>query len=98
MVQNIVFTKRAERTFAEIATYLQSNLSLTAAQKFATSVDVKIEKLKEHPFIGRPSSKAKTVRKINVSKNIQMMYRVVGKTIIISNFFDTRQDPNKSRF
>ena len=98
MVSNIVFTKRAERAFYEIATFLEQNLSISAAQKFATNVDTKIKRLQEHPFIGRPSSKAKTVRKINISKNIQMMYRIVGKTLIISNFFDTRQDPNKSRF
>ncbi len=98
MVQKIIFTKTAERGFYEIATFLEENASISAAQKFANSVDAKIEKLKEQPFIGRPSSKAKTVRKINVTKNIQMMYRVVGKTLIISTFFNTRQDPNKSRF
>jgi plasmid stabilization system protein ParE len=82
----------------ELVRSLEENASLSAAQKFASNVDAKLERLKEHPFIGRPSTKAKTVRKIIVSKNIQMMYRVVGKTLVISNFFNTRQDPNKSRF
>jgi plasmid stabilization system protein ParE len=98
MVQKVIFTKTAERGFYEIATFLEENASLSAAQKFANNVDTKLERIREHPFIGRPSSKAKTVRKINISKNIQMMYRVVGKTLVISNFFNTRQDPNKSRF
>ncbi len=98
MVQKVIFTKTAERAFSDIANFLEENASIRMAQQFVNSVDEKIERLKEHPYIGRPSMKAKTVRKINVSKNIQMMYRVVGKTLVISNFFDTRQHPDKSRF
>ena len=98
MVQKVIFTKTADRAFYEIASFLEENVSLLAAEKFAEKVDSKIERLKEHPFIGRPSSKAKIVRRIIVTKHIQMMYRVVGKTLIISDFFNTRQNPNKSKF
>ena len=98
MVQKVVFTKTAERSFEEIASFLEVNISISTAHKFANDVDSKISRLQEHPLIGRPSSKAKTVRKINISKHLQMMYRVVGKTLIISDFFDTRQNPNKSKF
>ena len=98
MVQKIIFTKTADKTFNDIATFLEQNASLSSAEKFAEKVDCKIEKLTKQPFIGRPSSKAKTVRKILISKHIQMFYRVVGKTLIVSTFFDSRQHPNKSRF
>lgn len=98
MVQKVVFTKRADRALFNMIIFLEENVSFSSAQKLVSEVDAKIERLKEHPLIGRPSTKAKTVRKINVSKNIQLMYRVVGKTLVISNFFDTRQHPDKSRF
>ena len=98
MVQKVIFTKTADRTFNDIATFLEQNVSLSSAEKFAEKVDSKIEKLTKQPFIGRPSSKAKTVRKILVSKHIQMFYRVVGRTLIVSTFFDSRQHPSKSRF
>jgi plasmid stabilization system protein ParE len=98
MVHKVTFTKTADKTFYEIAQFLEENASRAVAIKFAEKVDFTIEKLIKQPFIGRPSSKAKTVRKINVNKNVQMMYRVVGRTLIISNFFDTRQHPGKSRF
>jgi plasmid stabilization system protein ParE len=98
MVQKIIFTKTADRSFNDIASFLEENASLSSAEKFAERVDFKINRLIEQPFIGRPSTKAKTVRKILISKHIQMMYRVIGKTLIISDFFDTRQNPNKSRF
>jgi plasmid stabilization system protein ParE len=98
MVQKVVFTKTADRAFCSIATFLEDNISLTIAEKFAQKLAAKIERLKEQPYIGRPSVKAKTVRKVIIIKHIHMMYRVVGKTLIICDFFDTRQDANKSRF
>ena len=98
MVQKITFTKTAEKSFIDIATFLEENISFIAAEKFAVQVDAKIEKLKIQPFIGRPSQKAKTIRKINVNKTVQMMYRVSGRTLTVSGFFDTRQDPSKNRF
>ena len=98
MVQKIIFTKTADRAFYEIASFLEENVSLLTAEKFAEKVDAKIQQLKAQPFIGRPSSKAKTVRRIIITKHIQMMYRVVGKTLVISDFFDTRQHPDKSKF
>ena len=98
MVQKVIFTKTVDKTFNDIASFLEQNGSLSSAEKFADKVDSKIEQLTKQPFIGRPSIKAKTVRKILVSKHIQMFYRVVGRTLIVSNFFDSRQHPGKSRF
>ena len=98
MVQKVIFTKTADRAFYEIASFLEDNVSLLAAEKFAEKVDTKIEQLKWQPFIGRPSSKAKTVRRVIITKHVQMMYRVVGKTLVISDFFNTRQHPDKSKF
>ena len=56
MVQKVIFTKTADRTFNEIATFI------------------------EKTFL------------------FQMFYRIVGRTLIVSNFFDSRQHPGKSRF
>lgn len=98
MVHKVTFTKTADKAFYEIALFLEENASRAVAVKFADKVDFTIEKLIKQPYIGRPSSKAKTVRKIVVYKYVQMMYRVVGRTLVISNFFDTRQHPGKSKF
>jgi plasmid stabilization system protein ParE len=64
MVQKVIFTKTADKAFYEIATFLEENFSLLVAEKFADKVNTKIEKLIQHPFIGRPSSKAKTLGKL----------------------------------
>ena len=98
MVKKITWTQTADRTFDEITAFLQDNSSLQTAQTFAKTVYSKIDTLVEQPYIGRPSKKAKTVRIINVGKNMQMLYRIEGRTLIISDFFDTRQDPQKRRY
>lgn len=41
MVQKVIFTKTADRTFNDIATFLEQNVSLSSAEKFADKVDSK---------------------------------------------------------
>lgn len=48
--------------------------------------------------MGRPTKKTKTVRQINIDKYRKMYYRIEGRTLIISDFFDVRQDPDKLRY
>jgi plasmid stabilization system protein ParE len=98
MVQRLIITKTAGRSLEAILLYLEDNFSLTTAQKLAAKVDEKVQLLFKQPYVGRPSSKAKTVRKIAISKHLMMYYRVVGSSLVISDFFDTRQNPDKSRF
>jgi plasmid stabilization system protein ParE len=98
MVQRLIITKTAGRSLEAILMYLEENFSITTAQKLAQKVDDKVQLLFRQPFIGRPSSKAKTVRKIGISKHLMMYYRVVGTSLVISDFFDSRQNPDKSRF
>jgi hypothetical protein len=38
------------------------------------------------------------IKYIHVDKNRKMFYRLSGKILIISAFFDARQDPEKSPF
>jgi plasmid stabilization system protein ParE len=100
MVQRLIITKTAGRSLEAILMYLEENFSISTAQKLAQKVDNKVQLLFKQPFIGRPSSKAKakTIRKIGISKHLMMYYRVVGTSLVISDFFDSRQNPDKSRF
>lgn len=98
MVKKIVWTKTADTTFDKITQYFIDNGFMQAAELFAQAVYDKIDLLTEQPFIGRLSTKAKTVRIIKIGKNIQMLYRVDGKKLIIVDFFDTRQNPDKSKY
>ena len=40
----------------------------------------------------------KSIRVLNFGKHYQLYYRIEGKSLYISNFFNTRQDPKKRPF
>ena len=95
MVKSVEWNRKALRKMRETVMYLKTEVSDSAAKKYADNVYGVIERLKDQPFIGRPVPTTKTVRFIRVDKNRQMFYRLDGTTLHISNFFDTRQDPDK---
>lgn len=98
MVKQIIWKPKADRTFDKITDYLTDNFSGQAAQNFATLVYEKIDRLTKQPLSGPEVPNRKTLRYVDFGKHYRMFYRVEGKKLIISNFFDTRQDPSKSPF
>jgi hypothetical protein len=58
----------------------------------------KISLLETQPFIGTASEKEKTVRKLLISKQIALFYKVSEPNIILLDFFDVRQSADKSIF
>jgi plasmid stabilization system protein ParE len=98
MVQKIIWNKTAQRSFDQIMNYLQDEISRNTAEKFFHLVYHRVGQLTNQPYIGRPTKKTKTVRQINIDKHRKMYYRIEGRTLIISDFFDVRQDPDKLRY
>ena len=95
MVKKIKWNNDASNTFEETTTYLHDNFSLRAAENFANLVYDRIDMLVNGRTVGRRSAKAKTVMVLKLDKHQQMFYRMVGTTLIIVDFWDTRQDPRK---
>jgi plasmid stabilization system protein ParE len=98
MVKKIIWNKRGQNTFDDTINYLHDEVSQQSAETFFNIVYDKIDKLVKQPFIGRKVGFTKSVRVINLDKHRQMFYRIVGTTLYISYFFDTRQNPNKRPF
>lgn len=98
MVTKIIWTKAADKKFDATTTYLQDNGSLQAAQNFAKTVYEKIDLIVKHPTLGRKLADSKSMRVLNFGKYYQLYYRIEGKSLYISNFFNTRQDPKKRPF
>ena len=98
MVKRVIWTQTAIRHYRDIIFYYKNNDAQQAAIKFEDAVFKKIERLTEHPLIGRPTRKFKTMRLIKVDDNRQMTYRIKGTTLFITNFWDTRRDPNQRPF
>ena len=95
MVKKIKWNNAASNTFEETTIYLQDNFSLKAAENFANLVYDRIDMLANGRTVGRKSTKAKTVMILKLDKHRQMFYRTHGTTLIIIDFWDTRQDPRK---
>ena len=98
MVEKIRWRKKALQFVRENAQYLEQEFSRQAADNFVDAVTKAIEKAAKNPETYRKSAKTKSVHYINIDKNRKMFYRLSGKTLIISAFFDSRQDPEKSPF
>ncbi len=95
MVTKIIWNKAALKTFDEITNYMLENYSLNTAQKFAGNAYEKIDWVAKYPTSGRKVPNTKTLRMVNFGNNYQLYYRIQGKTLFISDFWDTRQDPKK---
>ena len=68
---------------------------LKFAKNFLQNWFLNIELISNFPNLGIQSEKDKSVRKISVSKYLVLYYRVERDLIILLNFFDVRQDPEK---
>ncbi len=98
MVKLIRWEAKANETFKEIAFYLQDEYSHKVAMKFADTVYEKLDLLILYPEIGRPSLIDPDVRFVKIGKNHLMFYSCDGYELIIIDFFNTRQDPNKRKY
>lgn len=98
MVTQIIWRKKALNFVKDTAIYLEAEFSRQTANNFVESVTVAIDKIVKNPQSYRKAPKTKSVHFINIDKNRQMFYRVHGKTLIISAFFNTRQNTDKRPF
>ena len=95
MVKTIKWNKAADKTFDDITEYLQTEYSSQSAENFAHLVYKRIDQLVQGLTVGRVSPKSKTVMILKLDKYKHMYYRLVGTTLTIVDFWDTRQDPSK---
>jgi|GEM_PF-1980367 len=98
MVKKIKWRKKAIIYVRETAQYLEFEFSEQAANNFVDSVTKAVERVEKNPTSYLKQSKTQSVHFINIDKSRQMFYRLSGQTLIISAFFDVRQDPNKRPF
>jgi plasmid stabilization system protein ParE len=98
MVKLIRWEAQANETFKDIAFYLQDEYSHNVAMKFAENVYEKLDLLTLYPEIGRPSLIDSTVRMVKIGKSHLMFYSFDGYELVIIDFFNTRQDPNKRKY
>jgi plasmid stabilization system protein ParE len=96
MVVKILWTKRAQKSFDNIVSYLENKWSIHSAIKFVRKTNSFIKTLQSQPYIGKPEGSKNDLRGFVLSRYTTVFYRVKNpETIILLNFFDTRQHPDK---
>lgn len=97
MAYQIKLTPIANYELDEILMYLEEQHSAELAADVLLKVYKVYETLSLFPFIGTKEVRSKSIRGFVMSKYLKLFYRVVDQDVIILNFFDTRQNPNRKR-
>ena len=100
IVQHIVWTVSAKKSFDKIVRYLQVHWSEKEAAQFVTRTSKMITTLKRYPEMCRPSVKRKNVRIGILDKHTQIVYHYKprGKQIEILLFWGMKQNPAKFKY
>ena len=98
MALKIYWTKRAEKKFDQILDYLLEEWGESVTKAFTRKVYEFLDILAEFPEIGTIENKEKEIRGFTIIKQVNLFYRISGDKIILLNFFDNRQHPQKKKF
>jgi plasmid stabilization system protein ParE len=92
--RNVIWTRTADIQFVGILEYwVKQNKSTTYSKKLIKLVSERTKKISENPHIYKETD----FRNVRVASlgNFSIYYKVFDEEIIISAFWDNRQDPKK---
>jgi len=95
MVRKIRFTKKANKRFDEILTYVDRKFGRATAIKFIERTYSFFDVIVEHPQIGRLEDRQKDIYGFVLEKPVTIFYRFNDKEVVVLNFFDNRMNPKK---
>ncbi|MGB3587168.1 MAG: type II toxin-antitoxin system RelE/ParE family toxin [Tunicatimonas sp.] len=94
MAQRIVWSKEAQDDFlATLGYYAERNGSKTYSEKLAKQIQEVIERLREHPLLGRPTNDEEV--RILRKGNYQIYYELKNDEIVILVVWDMRRNPEE---
>jgi len=90
----VVWTKTAQQQRREVLRYWTArNGSTRYAEKLIRLVRERIELIVKNPLAGKSTNHADS--RVTSFGNFSIYYRVIGEQIVITAFWDNRQDPDK---
>lgn len=98
MALEIVWTTRAERKFDSLLEYLLEEWGEQVTKNFARKVYSFLDLLSEFPSLGSLENEEKGIRGFTIVKQVNLFYTIRGDKIVLLNFFDNRQNPEKKNF
>jgi toxin ParE1/3/4 len=94
----VIWSDFAIRIIKEIHFYNKEKASIKIANKIKKDIFLTTKQLHKHPFSG---SEEKVLKKLNqnhrylVNGNYKIIYKPVKEGVLITDIFDTRQNPTK---
>jgi plasmid stabilization system protein ParE len=95
MALEVYWSKRADKKFDRILEYLLLEWGESVTKLFVKKVYGFLEILSEFPEIGSIENEEKGIRGFTIFKQINIFYKIDDSKIILLNFFDNRQHPEK---
>ena len=98
MALEIEWSKRADKSFDRIIDFLQAEWGDQVVKAFVKKTYDFLEILAEFPEIGSIQFQERGIRGFTLIKQVIVFYKIQGKSIILIDFFDTRQNPKKKKY
>jgi plasmid stabilization system protein ParE len=98
MALNILWSKKADKTFDSITEYLIVEFGEITASHFIRKVYYFLDLLSKFPEMGTIEHKELGIRGFVIVKQITIFYQIRNQTIILLNFYDNRGNPAMKRF
>ena len=94
----IIWSDFASKMLKEIFLYYKENASMTVAKKIRDEIFKSTKQLQHHPQLGQTELNLIQLNEGHrylVERNYKIVYKQVTEGILITDIFDTRQDPQK---
>lgn len=92
--RRIIWSKDAQDDFlATLGFYAERNESRTYSEKLTGQIQEAIERLREHPLLGRPTNDDQI--RILKKGNYQIYYELKGEDIVILVVWDMKRNPDE---
>ncbi len=98
MAYKVIYKKRFSNKLIKLLEYLEKEWDDRVATNFLSKLEMRIDTLKEQPFVGKASSKKPGIRAILITKHNKLYYKLSNTKIIIINMYDTRRNPKKNPY
>ncbi len=95
MAKEIIWTRRSIVSFNLIIEYLENEWDAKVTAAFVKRTYTIIDLLALYSKLVSIEESEKLIRGFVITKHNQLFYREIKKEIIILNFFDTRQNPQR---
>jgi toxin ParE1/3/4 len=96
----LVYTEQAIRSLQECLDFFPAEMPAESVNEVRDKILAKADKLLENPYLGQVEEYLEHLGRSHrrvIEGHYKIIYKVEGEEIIITDIFDSRQDPSKMK-